>query len=84
MGVLLPEKLKRKRPDIQAILEENANALTTPHDIHATVLDVLDMEQHYNPYKVEGADLLRGLTLLEPVSDFLYTKIISKKITEPK
>ncbi|CAB3245194.1 unnamed protein product [Arctia plantaginis] len=67
MGVLLPEKLKRKRPNIQAVLEENANALTTPHDIHATVLDVLDMKEHNNPYKVEGADLPRGLTLLEPI-----------------
>ncbi|XP_075987652.1 uncharacterized protein LOC142984134 isoform X2 [Anticarsia gemmatalis] len=67
MCILLPEKLKRARPSVQAALEQNVNALTTPHDIHATVLDALDLRDWYNPYKVTGADLPRGMSLLEPI-----------------
>lgn len=67
MAILLPEELKRRRPDVQLALEANVQALATPHDIHATILDVLDMTQHLNPYKVAGADLPRGMTLLEPI-----------------
>ena len=70
MSILLPEKLKRMRPDAQAQLEANANLLTTPHDIHATILDVLDWSEHMNHFKVAGADFPRAMTLLEPVSVF--------------
>ncbi|CAK1594881.1 unnamed protein product [Parnassius mnemosyne] len=67
MAIVLPESLKRERPNIQEILLSNADSLTTPHDIYATVLDALDLRQHWNPYKVTGADFTRGLTLLEPI-----------------
>ncbi|XP_072933776.1 uncharacterized protein [Epargyreus clarus] len=67
MGIVLPEALKKARPQVQSILEANAEVLTTPHDIYATVLDVIDLKQYWNPYKIAGADLTRGMTLLEPV-----------------
>ncbi|KAJ8708120.1 hypothetical protein PYW08_010486 [Mythimna loreyi] len=67
MSVRLPDKLKRMRPHAQAQLEANANALTTPHDIHATILDVLDWSEYMNPFKIRGADFPRGMTLLEPI-----------------
>ncbi|CAH0403710.1 unnamed protein product [Chilo suppressalis] len=67
MALVLPEELKKKRPNAQANLEKNANVLTTPHDIHATVLDVLNWTNLWNDYRIRGADLPRALTLLEPV-----------------
>ncbi|XP_013178648.1 PREDICTED: uncharacterized protein LOC106125813 isoform X2 [Papilio xuthus] len=67
MGIVLPEVLKRERPFVEDVLRTNAQVLTTPHDIYATVLDVLHMRQHWNTYRVTGADLTRGLTLLEPI-----------------
>ncbi|XP_061714601.1 LOW QUALITY PROTEIN: uncharacterized protein LOC133523106 [Cydia pomonella] len=67
LGIRLPDRLTRARPHAQRALEANARALTTPHDLHATILDVLDMRQHWNPYKVRGADYTRALTMLEPI-----------------
>ncbi|KAJ8705939.1 hypothetical protein PYW07_010716 [Mythimna separata] len=67
MSIRLPEKFKRMRPNVQAQLEANAEILTTPHDIHATILDVLDWSQYMNPFKIKGADLPRAMTLLEPI-----------------
>ncbi|XP_041985837.1 uncharacterized protein LOC121738071 isoform X2 [Aricia agestis] len=67
MAIRLPDDLKRSRPDAQNNLDMNSEVLTTPHDIYATVMDVLDMRQHWNDYKVKGADLTRGLTLLEQI-----------------
>ncbi|KAJ8705954.1 hypothetical protein PYW07_010731 [Mythimna separata] len=67
MSIRLPEKLKRMRPNVQAQLEANAEILTTPHDIHATILDVLDWSQYMNPFKIKGADFPRAMTLLEPI-----------------
>ncbi|XP_013144735.1 PREDICTED: uncharacterized protein LOC106108179 [Papilio polytes] len=69
MAIVLPESLKRERPEVEDVLRNNVNVLSTPHDIHATVLDALHMRQHWNTYKVPGADYTRGLTLLEPVSN---------------
>ncbi|CAH2098589.1 unnamed protein product [Euphydryas editha] len=68
MAIRLPDILTREKPMVQEYLENNAKVLTTPHDIYATVLDVMDMRQYWNPYKVSGADMTRGLTLLEPIS----------------
>ncbi|XP_047513405.1 uncharacterized protein LOC125055167 isoform X1 [Pieris napi] len=68
MAIRLPDDLVKERPDAQKNLERNAEVLTTPHDIHATILDVMDMRKEWNPYKIKGADLTRGLTILEPIS----------------
>lgn len=67
MCIFLPEELKSRRPKAQSYLEGNANVLTTPHDIHATLLDVLDLKQYMNKYKIVGADLPRAMSLLEPI-----------------
>ncbi|XP_061725768.1 uncharacterized protein LOC133531518 isoform X3 [Cydia pomonella] len=67
LAVRLPARLARARPHAQRALQHNARALTTPHDLHSTILDVLDMRQHWNPYKVRGADYTRALTMLEPI-----------------
>ncbi|XP_068624407.1 uncharacterized protein [Battus philenor] len=67
MALVLPERLRRERPDAHAALQRNVHALTTPHDIYATITDALNMRHLWNTYKVTGADFTRGLTLLEPV-----------------
>lgn len=67
MGIRLPDIYTRKNPQKLYHLKKNAEVLTTPHDIYATILDVLNLEMYKNDYKVKGADLTRGLSLLEPV-----------------
>ncbi|XP_026317900.1 uncharacterized protein LOC113228750 [Hyposmocoma kahamanoa] len=67
MAIVLPEKLLAKRPEIESALQSNEDVLTTPYDIYATILDAIDMREHWNPYKIKGAHLTRGLTLFEPI-----------------
>ncbi|XP_026317912.1 uncharacterized protein LOC113228760 isoform X2 [Hyposmocoma kahamanoa] len=67
MGIVLPEKLLAERPEVKAALQSNIDVLTTPHDVYATVLDAIGMTEHWNPFKVKGADLPRGMTLFEPI-----------------
>ncbi|XP_060809340.1 uncharacterized protein LOC106137502 isoform X4 [Amyelois transitella] len=67
MSIVLPETLKTRRPTALSALQYNVNSLTTPYDIHATLLDALDLRKYWNMYKIPGADHLRGMTLLEPI-----------------
>ncbi|CAH0598635.1 unnamed protein product [Chrysodeixis includens] len=67
MYIQLPASLRRATPHVPRVLAGNARALSTPHDAHATVLHVLKWLHRRNMYKVKGADLLRGLSLLEPI-----------------
>ncbi|VVD00671.1 uncharacterized protein LOC126975740 isoform X2 [Leptidea sinapis] len=67
MAIRLPDALRRRHPHTQTSLEANVDVLTTAHDIHATILDAMDLRKYWNPYKINGADLTRGLTLLEEI-----------------
>lgn len=67
VSIVLPERLKKHRPDAEKNLRSNANVLTTPFDIHTTILDAVGLKHLSNNYKVPGSDLLRGLSLLEPI-----------------
>ncbi|KAL0859749.1 hypothetical protein ABMA27_010108 [Loxostege sticticalis] len=67
MAIRLPDDLVESRPSAQNALEQNALVLTTPHDIHATILDAMDLKQFTPEAKIRGADLPRSMTLLEPV-----------------
>ncbi|XP_050679770.1 uncharacterized protein LOC126975768 isoform X2 [Leptidea sinapis] len=67
MAIRLPDALRRRHPHAQASLEANVDVLTTAHDVHATVLDAMDLRKYWNPYRINGADLTRGLTLLEEI-----------------
>ncbi|XP_050680207.1 uncharacterized protein LOC126976076 [Leptidea sinapis] len=67
MAIRLPDALRRRHPHAQASLEANVDVLTTAHDIHATILDAMDLRKYWNPYRINGADLTRGLTLLEEI-----------------
>jgi hypothetical protein len=71
MAIVLPEDLVRQNPGAQTALQMNADVLTTAHDVHATILDVIGLRKYWNPYKVTGADLTRAMTLLEPVSKLI-------------
>ncbi|XP_050555899.1 uncharacterized protein LOC118276547 isoform X2 [Spodoptera frugiperda] len=67
MAVRLPDRLRRLNPYAQENLEQNAAVLTTPHDVYATIVDILKWPQHRNPYRVPGADFPRGMSLIEPI-----------------
>nr|XP_053620720.1 uncharacterized protein LOC128681116 isoform X1 [Plodia interpunctella] len=67
MAIVLPSTLKSQRPQALDNLRQNVDVLTTPHDIYATVLDAMGLRKYWNPYKINGADLPRGMTLLEPI-----------------
>ncbi|XP_060807916.1 uncharacterized protein LOC106138246 isoform X2 [Amyelois transitella] len=63
MAVVLPATLRHRA----ATLRHNAQVLTTPHDIHATLLDAMGLGTYKNDYKVAGADLPRAMSLFEPI-----------------
>lgn len=67
VSIVLPESLKRSRPDAEKVLRSNVNVLTTPFDIHTTILDVVGLKHLSNDYTIPGSDLLRGISLLEPI-----------------
>lgn len=67
MSIVLPDKLKKARPDAETFLKANVDVLTTPFDIHTTILDVVGLEHLYNNYTVPGSDLPRGMSLLKPI-----------------
>ncbi|KAJ8728240.1 hypothetical protein PYW08_016625 [Mythimna loreyi] len=67
MAILLPEKLKKNRPEALEALSQNIDILTTPFDIHSTVLDVLDLKHMSNKYRIFSSNLTRAMTLLEPI-----------------
>ncbi|XP_021202011.1 uncharacterized protein LOC101737713 isoform X2 [Bombyx mori] len=67
MTIKLPETLLKSRPNVQRVLEANAEVLTTPYDLHTTLLDVVGLRELANSYKVEGSKLERGLSMLEPI-----------------
>lgn len=67
VSIVLPERLKKSRPDAEKFLRSNVNVLTTPFDIHTTILDVVGLKHLSNNYKLPGSDLPRGISLLEPI-----------------
>lgn len=66
MCLLVPPSLAKSRPSLMSNLRANTRVLTTPHDIHATLLDALGLPNR-EVYKVPGADLPRGMSLFEPI-----------------
>lgn len=67
MAIVLPERFKRNRPSAEKSLRANANVLTTPFDIHTTILDIVGLQHFRNDYKVHGSDIPRSMSLLEPI-----------------
>lgn len=67
MVVVPAARLVRARPDVLEALRHNRAALTTPHDVHATLLDALRRPAPPPAYTVPGADLPRALSLLQPI-----------------
>lgn len=67
VSIVLPDRLKKARPDAEESLRANANVLTTPFDIHSTVLDVVGLKRLSNHYKVAKSQLPRGMSLVKPI-----------------
>lgn len=76
MAILLPDDLLATRPSAQEALEGNSRVLTTPYDIHATVLDAMDLIQYMPNYTVPGADTPRAMSLLKPVCSVIMYCLI--------
>lgn len=72
LAIVLPEKLTKRRRKIRAIVGANADVLTTPFDIYATMLDAMDLTQHWRMDKVKGADYPRSLSIFNPVSCVIF------------
>ncbi|CAG9572597.1 unnamed protein product [Danaus chrysippus] len=68
MSIILPEKLKRNRKNALNYLKKNADVLTTPFDIHTTILDAMGLKQYASDYVARNSLMKRGLSLLEPIS----------------
>lgn len=68
VSIVLPEKLKEKRPDALHNLNANIDSLTTHYDMHTSILDALGLNNYRNVYKVPGSDEERGLSFLKPIS----------------
>ncbi|CAG4960892.1 unnamed protein product [Parnassius apollo] len=67
MAIILPEMLKEERPQAVTALRNNAGLLTTPFDVHTTVVDAMGLKELANKYTVPGSDIPRGMSLLEPI-----------------
>ncbi|XP_013178459.1 PREDICTED: uncharacterized protein LOC106125705 [Papilio xuthus] len=67
MAIMLPEKLIQTRPETLTSLRNNARVLTTPFDIHTTVVHAMGLPQLANDYVILGSDIPRGMSLLEPI-----------------
>ncbi|CAG9782158.1 unnamed protein product [Diatraea saccharalis] len=67
MALVLPKGFKKCRPKIAAAVEANTKILTTHFDAHATVLDAMGLEDHINAFKVFGASVPRGMSLLRSI-----------------
>lgn len=64
MSIVVPEQIKREYPIIQRNLEANINRLTSPFDIHATMVDIL--RENFEPTELEypyprGISLFRNI-----------------------
>ncbi|KAH8276394.1 hypothetical protein KR018_000281, partial [Drosophila ironensis] len=77
MMLLYPPWMKQRYPQAIANLELNAHRLTTPFDVHATMLSLLDLdnleanELHQRAVELEDPDstLPRGISLFLPVPE---------------
>lgn len=67
MAILLPEKVQRVIPGAKSSLRVNADVLTTPFDVHTTILHAVGLHYLRNRYKVPGSELPRGMSLLNPI-----------------
>ncbi|CAH0718371.1 unnamed protein product, partial [Brenthis ino] len=67
MSFLLPEKLKSERPDALRTLQANSHVLTTPFDIHTTLLDAMGLYNLSNNFTIKHSKIPRGMSLLRPI-----------------
>ncbi|XP_037294066.1 uncharacterized protein LOC119189168 [Manduca sexta] len=67
VAVRLPSKLVKARPRALASLKANAEVLTSPYDLHTTLLDVVGLMKHKSQHYVPGSDLPRGMSWLGPI-----------------
>ncbi|XP_072933733.1 uncharacterized protein [Epargyreus clarus] len=67
MAIVLPETLTERRPEALSVLRANVDVLTTPFDVHTTILDAMGLKKLANDFTVAGSDLPRGMSLLHHI-----------------
>ncbi|CAH2985620.1 unnamed protein product [Chilo suppressalis] len=67
MAMVLPNDFKKCRPKIAAAVEANTRLITTHFDVHATILAAMGLEKHMNDFKIPGATVPRGMSLLRQI-----------------
>ncbi|VDI07627.1 Hypothetical predicted protein [Mytilus galloprovincialis] len=66
MSVVIPEHIKQKYPNLHENLETNIDRLTSPFDIHKTMVDILN--ENFQPKEV-GQPYPRGISLFRPIPE---------------
>lgn len=69
MAIVLPKRIEEFIRNAKMFLRANADVLTTPFDIHTTILDVVGLGYLSNQYEVPGSDLRRGMSLLSHIPE---------------
>lgn len=65
LAMLLPEQLKHRYPHIHQNLLQNKDRLTTPFDLHETIVDIV--KQRYSLRKDNYKSLPRGISLFQSI-----------------
>ncbi|KAF8784382.1 uncharacterized protein LOC129958501 [Argiope bruennichi] len=73
MFLIFPEWFLKKYPEFAKNLEINRNRLTTPYDIHATLLHLLDLERE-TFYTLHGQSLLTEISSERTCADAMIAK----------
>jgi hypothetical protein len=63
MSLTFPKWFRQKYPHLYMNLKNNSDKLTTPFDVHETLLDILDLKRSFHKTKRKQ----RGISLLRPV-----------------
>ncbi|XP_055903067.1 uncharacterized protein LOC129939183 [Eupeodes corollae] len=63
-----PESFKNRHPQEYRNFQENVNRLTTPFDIHETLLDILNIQSSDDRSATESSNYVpRGISLFKPI-----------------
>ena len=80
MSLTFPESFKQAHPQLYRNLQQNVDRLSTPFDLHETLLDLLDVTRVDVPLKHNARGAYRALppddVLLSPVRH-LTSRIVS-------
>lgn len=66
LSIVLPEHLKQKHPHLEKNLEENTHRLTSPYDLHETLMDIVNSDFN-EKHKITSRPYPRGISLFRNI-----------------